>query len=261
MVTFKLISANIAQCFIFSGTTYGEQSFSQLAVDEYISYFKKNSPDILAVTELPLGDQQGNSEVGEQFSKALGLPYWKTYGNEPSWLRKGKYYGTAIFSKYPIQKYEVFALPNPRIEIDRPDGSHWVMHNKGAQKASILIGDTEVVLFNIHYFPFHHFNRKMNDPEFADAREKLVTIISKETAKPVIVTGDFNHLGLQLSEAFPELLDKDLFIPAIISKTTLVGLHNQTDHILFTSSKLTLVKSSADLFLSDHYSLSSVFTV
>lgn len=249
-MSFRTIFANISQEFVFAGEKPGEQNFSRFSPQEYLVHFQQYNPDILCLAEV-LMDENGKSEFVSQVGKKLQLPYIKTLVNEKSWLSPGNYYGLAFLSQFPIVDYKTFFLPHPKLEVIRPDGAHWILHDKGAQKITINTPEKKLTIFNLHYFPFHHFGRRMDEPEFEESREAFVNIF-QNTSDTTIICGDFNNKYVSFGKAFPELEEK--FTQAIKTKTTLVGGEDQLDHILYTKD-LNVLESKAEAYLSDHYML------
>lgn len=257
----RIIFENISGGLVMAGKEHGEMVFSRVSLKEYILYFKKQAPDILSLSEVHMEDQQGNSEMVEKISSDLGLPYYKCYAQSPSHLDTSKYMGLAVLSKHRIEEYSSFLLPNPKLQITRPDGSHWTMFDKGSQKFTCNIGGKRLTIFNLHYFPFHHFHRLMNDNEFSCIRTELVNILLSDRHTPTIITGDFNNKGLPLQSAFPELFERGGFHQAVITSTTVVGLSNeQFDHILYTPATLIAHRGFAELNYSDHYAVVADFS-
>ncbi len=258
MSRIKIEFSNLFQLFIFAGKTPEDHSFSEFAPSKFIKQFKDKNLDILATAEMLIDDSDGNSQYVEMFSKELNLPYYKTFVNEKSWVFEGKYYGMTIFSKFPIKNYEIFNLPNPKLEVDRPNGDHWIMHDKSAQKVTFEVDGQLLDLFNLHYFPVHHFNKRIDDPELHNIKEELLRILSGSN-NSTIITGDFNNKGVVFDKAFPELVEGNKFKESLIVDTTLYGGKDQLDHILYDPSKLSLIKSSREESLSDHYALYAEF--
>jgi endonuclease/exonuclease/phosphatase family metal-dependent hydrolase len=254
----KILFANITHGFVYAddGSTSESMRFTKFSIPDYISYFKKHNPDILCLAETLLDDDQGNSSMVKDFSEALYLPFYKALGHEPSWIYVGKLYGMAILSRYPIETYEIFKLPNPKLEVDRPDGSHWIMHDKFAQYAELEVDGKKLNLFNLHYFPVHHFGKRMQDKDLSHIREELVSIFKGKNLKiPTIITGDFNNKGLPLEEAYPELFEENLFQETVKVETTLCNGAYQLDHVLYTPGTIKLENAFAEKFISDHYAL------
>lgn len=254
----RIVFANVTQCFVYANEVAESESmlFKKFSIPDYIEYFKNINPDILCLSEVLIDDEENNSEFISRLSEACNLKYYKILRSEKSWIYVGKFYGMAIISKYPIMNYEFFKLPNPKFEIDRPNGDHWIMHDKYAQYAKINTINKNISLFNLHYFPVHHFKKDIDDLEMKKPREELTKYFMKETLDaPTIITGDFNNKNKKLVKVFPELFEFGYLQEAIETDTTIVNGNSQLDHILYTPAYFELISSKAEKFLSDHYSL------
>lgn len=260
----RVVFQNIYQGMLFAGEKENKSIFYKYNPSAYINYYRNFKPNIVCLAEVPFDDENGNGVFIEKFSKELGLSYLKTYVNEKSWIVEDKYYGTAIFSKFPIKHYESFNLPNPKLEIDHKDGTRWLMHDKGAQKFSIELEDLIVNVFNLHYFPFHHFNRKINEPEFENIRKALADILLPNQNEASLICGDFNNRGVEIEDAFTELfkneeLKRAITFNGVEFEQDFEGYGTQIDHILYTPKFLDLVSSKVEPAYSDHVGLSAIF--
>lgn len=256
----NVIFANILGGLKFTGTTYGEINFGGNVLDQYIDIFKTHKPDILALAEVHLDDENTSQQVAE-IAEKLGLPHYDVQGADKSHLVEGKILGNAVLSRFPIIKSDHFLIKAPALEVDRPNGDHWVLHDKGAQTVQMDIGGRTLSLSNLQYFPFHHFLRQGNDPAFAPERQMLVEHLTKEQGDAIsVVTGDFNNKGFTLKEAFPELFEAG-FSEAIEVETTIVGDAQQLDHILYKNDQANVVNAEIVNIPSDHLGLRSTIAV
>lgn len=247
----KLLFANILGGREFLGTKYGEMNFGDDVLDQYIDTIAEQRPDLVSLAEVHLEDDT-HSEMVQQIATQLGLPFYDFMGSDKSHLAEGKLIGNAILSRYPIVNKDHFLVKSPMIEVDRANGEHWVMHNKPAMTVFIKIDEKVIALTSLHYFPFHHFNRKMNEPEFAPQRQSLVEHLAKVNESVIsIITGDFNNKGFVLSEAIPELFEAG-FSEAIEIETTIIGDNQQLDHILYRKSDCSATESGTLKIPSDH---------
>ncbi len=264
----RVLFENISGGFVLATSKHGEMVFSRVSLKEYIEYFRRFQPDILSLSEIHLENAEClenaesdndrhlcSSEMVRTIAMELDLTYVRCFPQSPSHLDTSKNLGVAILSKFPIVSYETFFLPNPKLEISKSDGSHWIMFDKGAQKVTLDIEGDLVNVVNLHYFPFHHFGRKLNEKAFSDIRIALVNLLAPEDDTPTIVTGDFNNRGITLAEAFPELFLDNKFQEAMLAETTVVGLKDQFDHILYTPGRLQIKHCETERNLSDHYAL------
>jgi endonuclease/exonuclease/phosphatase family metal-dependent hydrolase len=259
----NVVFQNIFHGMHFAQEMNGKNVFFKFWPSAYIDYYRPKLPNVVCLAEVPLDNENGESTFLNKFSDELELPYIKTYVNEKSWLVEDKWYGTSILSKFPITSYETFNLPNPKLEIDHKDGTHWVMHDKGAQKVTIKVNDSNVTVYNLHYFPFHHFNRKINEPEFDKIRSQLVDLLLTSD-NPLIICGDFNNRGVEIETAFRELFALGSLSKAItFSKKDFENNHEgadtQIDHILYSNNKFELLESSVEANYSDHCGIFAKF--
>lgn len=257
-IQMRVIYANVTHGFVYADEIQKPESmlFKKFSVQAYADYFKQNNPDILCLSEALIDDKDGNSTFVDAIASITGLKYSKSLCTEESWIYEGKYFGMSILSRYPISKYEQFNLPNPKFEVIRPNGDHWILHDKHAQFAELERQGSKLNLFNLHYFPVHHFNKEIQSEEMKPYRNALGEVfISKGLDTSTIIVGDFNDKGSTLPTAFPELFDSGELKEAIEVDTTLVHGNDQLDHLLYTKNSLELKNAKAEKFLSDHYSL------
>lgn len=253
----KIMFANVLQGFVYYPTQGNTNSmlFSKFSIRDYVEYFTQKQPDILCIAELLIDDEHGNSYFADQISSSVNLPYRYILPTEQSWLYDDKLYGMGIFSKYPIVEQESFLLPNPNLEVIRPNGDHWYMHDKSAQFVRLNINNKAVSLFNLHYFPVHHFNENMQSAFMQPFLESLeTTLLDRGDGTKTIICGDFNNKSCLLTDCLPTLFTEHGFTESIIAETTVVEKKEQYDHIL-VSPDLEVSMTHAEKFLSDHYSL------
>lgn len=254
----KVIFANVSQGFVYADdlTEQVGMVFRKFSILDYTKFFASYQPDILCLSEVLIDDLDGNSEFVDQVASATGLKYSKVLRSEESWIYVGRHYGMAILSRYPISNYEEFKLPNPKFEVIRPNGDHWILHDKYAQYATLDIDGELFNLFNLHYFPVHHFNKRINSNEMKPYRKSLGDFFtSKGFHKATIIAGDFNDKGAKLTEVFPELFESGDLKEAIQVETTILDGQDQLDHILYTPDRLKVKNAKAEKYLSDHFAL------
>lgn len=262
---FRVAFANIYQGMHFAGTKDGADVFFGYQPHLYLELFKQLNPDILCLAEMPFESRDDQGQFGTKLQAELGFTSYETYVSDKSWIVEDRFYGSAIFSKHKFVDYSVAPLPNPKLEVTRPDGSQWIMHNKALQKAVVEMGTTKLNIFNLHYFPFHHFGRSLVEPEFAAIRQKLADLVNPQVNEISLVTGDFNNKGVKLDLAFPELLINGTFTEAIEfnrnqTEKYYQGDGIQVDHILF-SPGLQLRHAEVNDNYSDHPTLIADFEI
>jgi endonuclease/exonuclease/phosphatase family metal-dependent hydrolase len=187
----------------------------------------------------------------------MGAADYKADALERSWLVEGVYYGNAIISKYSLEDYRSLQLPNPGFEVDNPDGSHWVLHDKTVQGATVRLDGTPVRIFNVHYFPFHRFKHNMNEPELRPIRTAFIKKLHLDDGAPTILTGDFNNGHAHLEAAYPELFGEGAFADAVkFAPSDFVNYYPsdefQLDHILYTPRDFSVVNTEVVHDYSDH---------
>lgn len=251
----KIIYSNICGGLIFAGQTYGEMLFSKVSPGNYIEYFREKDADIISLSEVHLEDKT-NSLMVEHIAKELGMPYHSALALDASHLDTSKQMGMAVISRYPIISQEELLIPSPGIKVVRPNGEHWTMLDKGGQRVNLQIDNNIVSIINFSYFPFHHFNRRLDEPEFNSLRQQLIEILlGKNEAASTIITGDFNNKNFKLDTAFPELFKDGLFAEGVQVKSTVVGYDDQLDHILYQPQFYKPSDQYADLNGSDHLAI------
>ncbi|MBN2100610.1 endonuclease/exonuclease/phosphatase family protein [Candidatus Dojkabacteria bacterium] len=258
----KLIFANVSHGFVYAHDLEKHESmvFKKFSIPGYADYFKNQKPDILCLSEALIDNKKGDSLFVNEVSKATGLKNVKILRSEDSWLYVGKHYGMAVLSRYPIEEYETFKLPNPNFETIRPNGDHWVLHDKYAQYLRLNINGQDLNLFTLHYFPVHHFKKSIQSKEMKPYRKALSEYFtSKGFDTPTVIVGDFNDKGAKLKDVFPELFEGNILKEAIEVETTICDGTDQLDHILYTHKLIKLKTAKTEKFLSDHYALISEF--
>jgi endonuclease/exonuclease/phosphatase family metal-dependent hydrolase len=254
----KIIYSNISGGFIFAGKAYGEMLFSKVSIQNYIEYFREKDADIISLSEIHL-EAKTSSQMVEHIAKELGMPYHSSLALDSSHLDTSKQMGMAVVSRYPIINQEELLIPSPGIEVIRPNGEHWKMLDKGGQRVNLQIDNKLISIINFSYFPFHHFNRRLDEPEFSGLRQQLIGILlNKSGAASTIITGDFNNKNIKLDMAFPELFANNLFTEGVEAKSTVVGYDEQLDHILYQSQFYEASDQYAELNGSDHLAVGVV---
>lgn len=231
----RVAFANISGGLVFAGQKYGEMLFSKVDLEGYIERLARVAPTILALSEVHLENKNGESEMVKAIADGLELPHFRAMATDRSHIDTSKYMGTAILSRYPIVGDRELVMRAPALEIDRDNGDHWKMLDKNAQEVTLDTPDGKINVANLSYFPFHHFMRRMDEPEFARYRQELVDFIMLG-GDDSLVLGDFNNLGVPLSQGFPELFEAG-YREGVITKTTVIGYDDQQlDHGLYMAS-------------------------
>ncbi len=253
----KVIFANVIQGMIHVGyNDKKENLFTGFHPIKYVEYFEKEQPDILCLAETLMDNSEGNSDFVQQITKVCNLPYYRNLVGERAFFVDDKFYGLSICSRFPLTTYEVQKLANPKIETIRPNGDHWVMHDKFIQKAVLDLGKNKrLSLANTHMFPFQHFNKNFWDNEFASYRKQWSDILSFDKNALSLIMGDFNTVNITIEKAFPELkigeilqsvvnYDGKIFQP-------IYSYNTQIEYILFFSL-IKIISAKAEMVYSDH---------
>jgi exonuclease III len=202
----KVIFANVIQCMIHCGYNEKKENiFAGFHPEKYVEYFKDENPDILCIAECLMDNIKGDSEFVEHITQSCKLLYYKNLVGEKAFFVENKFYGLSICSRFPFNDYKVLQLANPKIETIRPNGEHWVMHDKYIQKAGLQIKSNQNInITNTHMFPFQHFNKHFWDEEFKEYRNQWAKMLIPDE-QTNIICGDFNTVGISIDKAFPEL--------------------------------------------------------
>jgi endonuclease/exonuclease/phosphatase family metal-dependent hydrolase len=256
MTSIRVAFANICQGLICEGKKNHRDVFSRHWPSAYIDLYVSLDPDVICFAEVPIDDDSGNSRFLDCIAKGLGAVAFRADVHEKSWLVEGKYYGTAVVTRLPLVHYSSLKLPNPGLQVDNPDGSRWTSHDKTLQCATIAAPETEVRVFNLHYFPFTRFKRDIGESEFKPMRAALISQLRLSDGMPTIVTGDFNNGGGELKSSFPELFEGGQLTEAaefgVDQFDDYYAGKYQLDHVLYTRRHFRVTHSEIVRDNSDH---------
>ncbi len=253
----KVIFANVIQGMHHIGYNEKKENvFAGFHPEKYVTYFAKEQPDILCMAECLFDDENGQSAFVSDICEKCAFHYYKNLVGEKAFFVKDKFYGLSICSKFPIANYEVLKLANPHIEIIRPNGDYWYMHDKYIQKAEICVeDDKKISLINTHMFPFQHFNKHFWDEEFREYRQQWAEMLVPQTDKSSLVMGDFNTVGISIKEAFPELKVGEKMFSLVNydgkKYQPIYPYDTQIEYILATKD-FKLISACEDMVYSDH---------
>ncbi|HYG83479.1 MAG TPA: endonuclease/exonuclease/phosphatase family protein [Verrucomicrobiae bacterium] len=247
--------ANVNGGYEFTGGEYGKTGLGRHSVQRYATALGTQA-DILCLSEVHLESHTSSKMVGE-FARSLGYRYTAATALDKkmrSHLDKQFWLGMGILSRYPLLSVENFEIQTPNLTIER-DGTTWIMFNKGGQRVRLQTPDGPMDVINFSFPPFHHFKRRVDEPEFSGVRKALVKHFAVRDGVPLVITGDFNNLGVPLEQAFPEVFTAG-FRQAISIKSSVVGkASDQIDHILIKPAQLRVVSARSFDIGSDHYAL------
>lgn len=235
------------------------------ALDSYIAHYKQFSPDIVSLVEVHLENKDGSSQMVEEMSTALALPYCKSYSHSSSHIDKNKFLGTAILSKYPINQSRLIKLPNPHLTYRTPKGDLWNSHDKYVQESIVDFMGNMLQVRTFQGLPFHKFGQTLYDPDnprmHSLYRDNLSHILTNAIKIPTIIAGDFNTVGVDVNAAFPAMNDNSL--AEVIKAPTMPKFYpgEQPDNIFYTSSLLAKESSQVVHTLSDHEASVASFSI
>jgi endonuclease/exonuclease/phosphatase family metal-dependent hydrolase len=266
MNTLKIVFANVYQGLLYEGKVGEKDVFSKYWPEAYAKQYAEFDPDIVCLTEVPMDDKAGRSSFIADFAAQLGAVDIRTDVHDKSWLVEGKYYGNAIISKYALSNYQTLSLPHPHLEVDRPDGSHWVLHDKTVQSAEVQVGGTTLRIFNLHYFAYFLFEHNMNEEQFKPSRTAFIEQLKLADGIPTILAGDFNNGDDHLEIAYPELFEGKALTDSVVFDEgqfdeRYIGGKYQLDHILYSAGRFKVVDSAIIKDPSDHRGLYVEFSI
>lgn len=232
-----------------------DESYAVEGIDTIISSLSKYQPDIVTLEETHADKSTVQAQI---IGKKLGL---ESVNDEydHSHLEPNQELGQAILSKFPIKNHSFNLFFNPHYEVDRPNGEHWVSHDKGLTvvEAELPGGETLGIL-TLHMIPFRAFGI---DPKSEEAKPVIdsVTNLIRDAVNKVdkfVLQGDFNLNTDTVKEFFPGVFDEDVKEVALDGPTTPGG--KKYDHILYKGLKLTTTKIDSQA-LTDHYPVIAEF--
>lgn len=255
----KVVFANIYQGLLYEGKLGKQDVFSKFAPSVYLEQYAALEPDVLCLAEVPLDDGHGRSTFIEELAERMGAKSAHTAALDRSWLVEGKWYGSAMLSRYELEEYEAVPMQNPGLEVVRPNGDRWRMHEKILQSARVQVHGQKIKLFNMHYYPVGLFGRTLGEAEFEPMRQQVVDSLRVDEKTPVIVAGDFNNGDGTLEHEFPELFaDGKLRSAVEFAKEDFDEFYlcdYQMDHILYTPGQLALSAGAVVRDRSDHHGI------
>ncbi len=232
-----------------------EQSYSVDGIDVVTSSISKYSPDIITFEETHANNSIVQAElIGQKLDyKFVNDTY------DHSHLEENQELGQAILSRFPIGNHTFKMFFNPHYEIDRPDGAHWVSHDKGLTSVQVdLPGNNKLIVLTLHMVPFRVFGIDPQGEQAQPVIESAAQLI-REATKNIgrfILQGDFNLDVDSIKDFFPNLFDADVQEVALAGPTT--PGNKKYDHVLFRG--LDLVSNRIDNeVLTDHYPIITEF--
>jgi endonuclease/exonuclease/phosphatase family metal-dependent hydrolase len=206
-------------------------------------YLTELDLDIVALQEVPF-DTSVDSQVvsaicehtGLQFSSVLPL-HPSSYGHQAS--------GLAIIARYPLSLRTSRHFSADGLTL-RVDGRDEAMHEKAVTRAVCSTPTGDIVLFNLHLFPFTKMAIKASDVRFDGLWADLKDELSTRGDAPAIVFGDFNtperQLAMDPSAGYSRVVgdrvthegfaSDDIFISGHLQVRRTELFENPSDHLL-----------------------------
>ena len=254
MTELNIVFANMFQGMIYAGKgLHNVDVFTGWHPFKHASALASLNPDICCLAEMVFDDMDGQSASVETFKTVLGLPHARCIPTEKSWVVEGKFYGLAIFSRFPFLDHNVEKLPNPNLTITKPNGDFWYTHDKVFQKAVLDVNGIAIQIINLHAFPFYAFNRRIDEPDFDAFRNHMAHRLI-ETDLPLIICGDFNNKDVAIDRAFPKLFEQKRLKNVVSVPSDILIKMNKTlqlDYIL-ADQNFSILQTDSIYELSDH---------
>ena len=170
----KIATFNISHCQDFSQTT---SDYAPENLEKYGEYFQELDMDIIALNEVYISDQPGNST--ERLAELGGYSYYvDAVGKVYSWAS----IGNAILSKYPIETCEVIPVLAPTEEERREGENEWY-EDRIILSAVINVYGRRIRVITTHF--------GLNGLEKERMIEALYPLVD-DSDLPVVLMGDFN---------------------------------------------------------------------
>lgn len=160
---------------------------------------RKTAADVVALQEVLFTDRAREVSAVPEIARVAGYRYYYTKPLNPSHLHEDPAYGSGltILSHRPIESPSLQLVPNPRLTHVDPDGSILSSHDKGYLVSEIRFGSTSVRFANVHFLPYHDFERDAADDEFRGIWRTIDDTLFEWAKTPAIVAGDFNAWPLE----------------------------------------------------------------
>ncbi len=245
----KIVSWNIAGGHTFKGTVEDALSYEKEDLDYFIDHLGKSKAEIVCLQEVHIPANQNEPPQSNVIAKKLGYKHIANhiYGGR-SHIKKQQQLALATISKLSIKKSYFHKLPNPNLQITRPNGDVWVSFDVGFLVTQIDYNGKMVNVLNTHLVPFHYFERDFSEPQFQNVRDDISTFLIKLSEEPTIAAGDFNYTNLK--KLLPKVFEGQKYKEPFENIETTSG-RGQQDYILFTS-QLNIQDSRVQKVDADH---------
>ncbi|MCA2220283.1 endonuclease/exonuclease/phosphatase family protein [Nonomuraea aurantiaca] len=162
-------------------------------VGEVATLTREMRLDVLALQEVPFIDS--GSPLLSQVAEASGLPFVAEHVLSAAMHTSGRS-GLGLVSRFPLESIARTVFPNPGLSLN---GSH--SFDKGMLTASLTAEGRLITVATLHMFPFHRFDRRAEDDEFAYVWEFLGKEVSRQVRGRAFVVGDLNTRRRDLIQA------------------------------------------------------------
>lgn len=218
------------------------QENAEPSLDYHISVLESYQPDIVCLQEAHSYDGQREGQ-SEHIARHTGYPHVFSYPISPSHMDGSAYLTLAILSRYPIKDPTYKQFPNPGLTSTGPNGSKWVLFDKGYVESLIDLESRQFGLINAHCFPLHYFGASAIEPRFADMWEMLrADLVALNNVSPTVAAIDLNYEPIE--ELLGKVIGPQAYLNAFESTPT-IPKGSQQDYILYDHSMqliTTLVK-------------------
>lgn len=229
-----------------------EVAYRHESLDYIATTLKPYNTDIICLQETHANDVRVQAK---DLAADLGLDYFINDIYDHSHIDDQFELGQAIISRWPITNHTFELFDNPQLEVIRPNGEHWISHNKGVSSVQIMIENQLFCLKTAHLVPFRKFNRNPLAPEFDQFRQDMEKKLHSDE-KITLLHGDFNWDGASLQDFLPGLFNQGLREVILDMPTTPAG--RKYDRVLYQGLHHLKSKVLNDA-LTDHYPIYSEF--
>lgn len=228
-----------------------EAAYQHESLDYFISTLQPLKPDIICLQETHASPKQIQAQA---ITAELGLANYISDVYDHSHIDDTCELGQAIICRFPLTDHSFRLFNNPRLEVDRPNGEHWISHDKGVTTCQTIISGQTVCLKTTHMIPFRKFKRDPMEPEFKNLRQDIENKLRSDQ-QLTLLHGDFNWDGASLQDFLPGL---DLQEVKLTAPTTPRG--RKYDRVLYQGLRHRSSKVLNNV-LTDHFPIYSKFEV
>lgn len=211
------------------------------------SVIRETDADMVVLQEVLFMDREREVSQVPEIAAVAGFRHYYTRALSPSHLHGDPYgIGLTILSHQALESPSLHFVPNPGITHENDNGTILQSHDKGYLLATITVNGVRVRLANVHFLPYHDFDRDPAEASFREIWRLIDDTLVQWATIPTIVAGDFNAWPLDdlLPRAWP------LFRPALDGPTRPDG--TRPDQVLL-STHCALAGSEIRESASDHH--------